>query len=257
MIASVINAHLQKYCEVYFYVKRSLIDSEQLMGSVESVVRTKLHGAKVYEEKQVAWILSVIPRGPDRMGITNWCVWIDPVWHVTLNSLETPLPHEVWSPIPTAVPSCREEICNIIIRKVKAYSHENVHDWAQCVHNDVIMHPPWDTLIGLDACKKAVHVYLQNYKHTQITPLQLLYDETQPNFAVYQQLFKTTNKITQEEGEDRDFVFLEVVDGKIRYWRTYFDTTSSAQKPESTFRQVFSKALNRNSPPLMHKVVSF
>jgi len=221
------------------------------MGAVESVIRTNLHGAKLYEERQVAWIVSVAPimDGSDCMKITNWHVWTDPVWHVTLNSLETPLPHEVWKPSKTGKsPRSRDEIASLIIRKIKAFSRESIPDWEKCVHDDVIVHPPWDTLIGLDASKKATHVYFENYKHTKITPLHLMYDETQPNFAVYQQIFKTTNKATGEEGEDRDFVFLEVVDGKIRYWRTYFDTNSSAQKSESTFRgQVFSKVCK--SPP--------
>ncbi len=33
---------------------------------------------------------------------------------------------------------------------------------------------------------------------------------------------------------DYDFVFFEIAGGKLRYWRTYFDTSRSAQVVEKT-----------------------
>jgi len=249
-IEQAIHTERSKYEEVYIFVKRSLIDAEQMTGSMEAVMRTKIANSKVYHEKQIAWIVEAYPSANDRekILISKLQVWTDPVWDVTLNSLKTPLPAEIWSHSPTAKPMTREQISNAILQKIIAYSSENVHMWSQTVHSEVIMHPPWDMLMGRDTSKEGVHVYFQHYKNTQITPLKLMYDEKQPNFAVYQQIFKTTNKSTGEKGEDLDFVFVEIVDEKIRYWRTYFDTTSSAQKGDSTFRQQFCRNNNNTSP---------
>lgn len=99
----------------YLYPKRTLIDSEQLMGAIECVMRTKASNCcKSYEEKQVrlpresengsflchlgshvmiiqiAWIISVVPTadGSDCMEISNWHAWIDPVWYLNHGSKE-------------------------------------------------------------------------------------------------------------------------------------------------------------------------
>ena len=47
------------------------------------------------------------------------------------------------------------------MRKIKAYATENVHLWSETVHSEVIMHPPWDMLMGRDTSKKSVNVYFQ------------------------------------------------------------------------------------------------
>jgi hypothetical protein len=37
----------------YLYVKRSLVDADQMMGSMEAIMRTKAINSKVYHERQV------------------------------------------------------------------------------------------------------------------------------------------------------------------------------------------------------------
>jgi len=178
----------------------------------------------------------------EHQGVWRWQTWKD-ASRVTLRSIDTPLPSEIWRPATprSFVPAtqAREKIYELLEEHMHAYKTADLNLWRQCIHEEVIIHPPWDVIIGRNTAKKAVNVFFQNYTNTEITPLHLLYDETQPHFVAYQQIFKTSNITTGEVGEDVDFVFIEVVDQKIRYWRTYFDTTASAQKCDKTFRQVF------------------
>lgn len=232
--------------EIYIFKKREVIDSQQLYFAMEAVIRYKEGGTPRigYQERQIAWILIV----DQDLNITNWMAWMDPIWQVYIRSLETPLPTETWQPsCDPGSPLTREQITDLIKTKVHAYTNEDLVEWGKTVHDEVIIHPPWDNLLGHDCCEKAVDVYFKNYKDTIITPLRLLFDETKPSFVVYQQIFQTTNKTTGKQGKDVDFVFIEVAQEKIRYWRTYFDTDQSVQKQAQTFRSTFySKGVPQN-----------
>eukprot|EP01112_Ceratiomyxa_fruticulosa_P009441 TRINITY_DN2459_c0_g1_i1.p1 TRINITY_DN2459_c0_g1~~TRINITY_DN2459_c0_g1_i1.p1 ORF type:complete len:156 (-),score=32.17 TRINITY_DN2459_c0_g1_i1:502-969(-) len=138
------------------------------------------------------------------------------------------------------------------MRKVSAFSLEDIPKWDSVVDDDIILHPPWDSLRGRDSCRRGIEIYFKNYKDTHVIGLRTLVDETQPNFVVHQQIFQTTNKHTHERGSDMDFVFIEISNGKIRYWRTYFDTNSSVQKYELTDRFQTQSSQIKNiflSPP--------
>jgi len=223
--------------EVIIYKKREIIDRQQCAAAMEAVIRIKDSVRSGYQEHQIAWMVML----NSDLSIQHWQAWTDPVWHTYINTLETPLPQETWQPSEEpGVGGSREDVGRLIESKVHAYQKEDLEAWGNTVHDEIIIHPPWDCIIGGDCCRKAVDVYFQNYKNTIITPIRLLFDEEQPHFAVYQQTFQTTNKSTGQQGKDDDFVFLEVAQGKIRYWRTYFDTDQSVQTQAQTFRGMFS-----------------
>jgi hypothetical protein len=103
------------------------------------------------------------------------------------------------------------------------------------IHDEIVLQPPWDYVVGQAALVAGANVYFANYTDTRVTLHRLILDPTQPHFGVCEQTFACANPDTGRRGEDHDFAFFEIAQGKLRYWRTYFDTTRSVQVVEKTF----------------------
>lgn len=280
---SCISSNISSFSSLKFFVKRKIIDEEQGIIAVEAVTRTipsrpsspssllsssppsstspsstsrPTSPTSVISERQIAWILKCDDDGK----VKQWQTWKDPVWQGSIKHNETPLPSEVWhasclsSSSALSFASCssiytRSYIENLMIKNSILYASNEMKKWEEeCAHKDIIMHPPWDTLIGRDCCLKAASIFHSEYKDTVITPLRLIYDSMQPGIVAYQQIFQTTNRETGKIGRDEDYVFVEVVEGKIRYWRTYFDTGNSTQTTSQTFKsKVISASIGKEA----------
>jgi len=110
----------------------------------------------------------------------------------------------------------------------------NIDLWNSIVADNIIVKPPWDRLIGREACTLGLKTFFQNYTGTSAKMTRIIYDDTQPFLAVAQQSFSTTNKETGKHGDDNDFVLVEIENGKIKYWRTYFNTGNTDQTVQTT-----------------------
>jgi ketosteroid isomerase-like protein len=167
--------------------------------------------------------------------IGRWRTYLDPVRQRTLPDFEASWPAEGWSPCPNpGPPPTPTEIEQIIRANAQAWSSHNLAQLQAIIHDDIVLQPPWDYLAGRTALEAGARVYFANYRDTQVTPRRLILDATQPYFGVCEQTFACTNPDTGQRGEDHDFAFFEIAQGKLRYWRTYFDTSRSAQVVEKT-----------------------
>eukprot|EP01113_Clastostelium_recurvatum_P017024 TRINITY_DN1993_c0_g1_i2.p1 TRINITY_DN1993_c0_g1~~TRINITY_DN1993_c0_g1_i2.p1 ORF type:complete len:359 (-),score=66.83 TRINITY_DN1993_c0_g1_i2:587-1606(-) len=237
-----LRQYFEQFSEIKLYKRRMLVDTRQKLVGTEFYARwlRSCSPGGMYEERQLAWLFEMKPStpssSPSRPYLISRCLlWMDPVYCNHIRDLATPLPTEVWTPsLHPGTPLSQPEVDVLIQKKVDAFSREDVNLWLCLVDDDVIMHPPWDILRGKMASTEGILTYFQNYHGTQVTSLLTLSDETQPQFFVHHQIFHTTNRKSHKAGDDVDYVFGEVCNGRIRYWRTYFDTKASVQKAELT-----------------------
>jgi limonene-1,2-epoxide hydrolase len=84
----------------------------------------------------------------------------------------------------------------------------------------------WETVRGHDEIRTSVGKYIQNYIDTEIEVHRVVYDGQ--NIAV-NQTWRCTNRLTGARSGDQDLIIGVMQDGKIWYWREYFDPDQSAQ----------------------------
>jgi limonene-1,2-epoxide hydrolase len=84
----------------------------------------------------------------------------------------------------------------------------------------------WETVRGHAELCTSVGKYIQNYTDTEIELHRIVYDGQ--NIAV-NQTWRCTNRVTGVRGGDQDLIIGVMQDGKIWYWREYFDPDQSAQ----------------------------
>ena len=84
----------------------------------------------------------------------------------------------------------------------------------------------WETVRGHDELRTSLGQYSQNYTDTEVEVHRVVYDGQ--NIAV-NQTWRCTNRVTGVRGGDQDLIIGVMQDGKIWYWREYFDPDQSAQ----------------------------
>ena len=223
--------HLDGGPSLRLHVRRLLIDPVQRVAAIEWVCRYARPGENGCQE-----LLGGTTLDFDSAGlIWRWRTYLDPVRRRTLSDLEAPLPDEGWSPCPDPGPPPTPSTAQQIIHSyAQAWSNHDLAQLHAAVHDEICIQPPWDYVMGRAALETGAGIYFANYTDTRVTPHRLILDPTQPHFGVCEQTFACTNPDTGQRGEDHDFAFFEIAQGKLRYWRTYFDTTRSAQTVEKT-----------------------
>ena len=222
---------LAPWQRVQLKVRRLLIDVEQSAAAAEWACRYAGQDERGCQELLGGTVLDFEANG----RVKQWRTYLDPVRRRTLADWTTPLPDEGWSPYPDPGPSpARTFIEQLLQRSATAWSSHDLAGLSSVFHDEICIQPPWDYLAGRAAAEAGAQVYFTNYRNTQVTPRRILIDPSQPYFGVCEQTFACTNPDTGRRGEDHDFAFFEIAQGKLRYWRTYFDTTNSAQAIEKT-----------------------
>lgn len=230
-VKAALATHLAHYAALRLHLRRLLIDSTQRVAAVEWIGRYIKHGQDACQEILGGTVLVFDQNGL----IVHWRTYLDPVRRRTVDKVDAPLPGEGWSPCPHPGPSLPPAMIEQVVRAyAQAWSNHDVAQLSAAIHDDLVVQPPWDYVVGRAAIETGARVYFANYTGTQVTPQRLILDPTQPYFGVCEQIFACTNPDTGQRGEDHDFAFFEVAQGKLRYWRTYFDTTRSAQVVEKT-----------------------
>lgn len=228
---SALELWLGQWQTVRFHLRRLLIDVTQRAAAVEWICRYAQSNQVGYQE-----ILGGSTLDFDRAGLVRrWRTYLDPVRRRSLANLNAPLPAEGWSPSPNpGSPPAPAVVEQLIHAYAQAWSHHSQAQLGAVIHDEICLQPPWDYMAGRAALEAGAQVYFDNYTDTVVTPHRLIFDPTQPYFGVCEQTFACTNPDTGRRGEDRDFAFFEIAQGKLRYWRTYFDTTHSVQIVEKT-----------------------
>ncbi|MCK6628855.1 MAG: nuclear transport factor 2 family protein [Anaerolineae bacterium] len=228
---AVLETRLAEVQSLYLHLRRLLIDPAQRVAAVEWIGRYARSGEKDCQE-----ILGGAMLDFDQEGlIYRWRTYLDPVRRRTLSGFDDPLPSEGWSPCPNpGPPPSPAQVQQIIQSYAQAWTRHDLAQLNATIHDEMIVQPPWDYVVGRAAIEAGARVYFANYTDTCVTPQRLILDPSQPHFGVCEQTFACTNPDTGRRGKDHDFAFFEIAQGKLRYWRTYFDTSRSAQVVEKT-----------------------
>lgn len=219
-------------CQIlHFHLRRLLIDVTRRVAAIEWIGRYAQPGQVGYRE-----ILGGTMLDFDRAGLVRrWRTYLDSIRRRSSLDLNAPLPDEGWlpssNPGPPPTPAWLEQFMHSY---AQAWSNHNQTQLGALIHDEICVQPPWDYLVGRAAFELGAQVYFDNYTNTLVTLQRLILDPTQPYFGVCEQTFACTNPDTGQRGEDQDFAFFEIAQAKLRYWRTYFDTTRSVQVVEKT-----------------------
>jgi hypothetical protein len=230
-VKTALESYLAECSALRLHLRRLLIDPTQQVAAVEWVGRYSQPG----QDGRLEILGGTVLDFSDDGLIARWRTYLDPVRRRTLTNLDAPLPDEGWSPRPDpSPPLSRTAMEQVIYAYGQGWSNHNVTQLSAVIHEEMVVQPPWDYVVGRAAIEAGAQVYFANYVDTCVTPHRLILDSTQPHFGVCEQTFACTNPDTGQRGEDHDFAFFEIAQGKLRYWRTYFDTTHSAQIVEKT-----------------------
>ncbi len=230
-VQSALPARLAEWRILQIQPRRILVDAAQPAAAIEWVSRAARPGETGYQELLGGTVLDFGPAGL----IVRWRTYLDPVRRRPVARLDAPLPDEGWSPCPNpGPPPTPAEMERVIRANAQAWSSHNLAQLQAVIHDEVVLQPPWDYVAGRAALAAGARIYFANYRDTMVTPQRFIFDPTQPYFGVCEQIFACTNPDTGRRGEDHDFAFFEIAQGKLRYWRTYFDTSRSVQVIEKT-----------------------
>lgn len=211
---------------IRFYLRRLLIDVEQSVAGVEWVCRYIDQSTNSCYEFLGGTALDFTSAGElyrcqihldfDRSGI--------------ISGLEAPWPQEQWARgVDPGIPPGRSQSEQFLHAYTAAWSSSNADAVGQLLHDEVYLCPPWAYRKGKEEVVAIVRYHFTNFLDTQVTPQRIIFDESQPYFGICQQTFACTNPKTGLRGQDTDFAFFEICQGKLRYWRNYFDTDRSIQ----------------------------
>jgi hypothetical protein len=230
-----VQTTLQRYLAnrkaVRLYLRQLLIDDSYAMAAVEWVYRYADS-----EESAAQEVLGGVVLQFDEQGlITYGRVYLDPVRSRKISGLNEPWPEAGWSPSQNpGPPPGRAFIEQLIKANARAWASHEVGQLRPIMHDEICLCPPWDYRLGRQSAERGAQVYFDHYRDTHVTPHRFIIDSTQPYFGVCEQTFACTNPETGQRGADHDFAFFEIAQGKLRYWRTYFDTGKSVQVIEKT-----------------------
>lgn len=226
-----LEEHLSEWQAVRFHLHRLLIDTAQRAAAVEWICRSAIRGEEDCQEILGGTVLDFAQNGQLRQGRT----YLDPNRSRVIADIDAPWPNEGWSPSQEPGPApTRTEAEQIIRANARAWSSHDLVQLEAVIHDEICICPPWDYQQGRAAVQKGAKIYFANYGDTQVTPRRFIIDPTQPYLGACEQTFACTNPDTGQRGEDSDLAFFEIAQGKLRYWRTYFDTTHSVQTIEKT-----------------------
>jgi hypothetical protein len=230
ILDSIAATELKDVLEIKLCVETMLIDVENYTAALELVSHRKMIDTSEYVELRHAWILEF----SEDLKISSLLTWIDPEYKRTHSSPCTSPHLKVKRGLNNHVPVTRRSVEEVLRRETEAMSRADLELWSSIAADSVIINPPWDRLVGRDACKMGLQVFFEHYQDTEAKITKVVFDDTQPNSAIAQQTFCTTNKETGQRGSDLDFVLVEIEDNKLKFWKTYFDTDQSVQHADKT-----------------------
>jgi limonene-1,2-epoxide hydrolase len=230
-VQAALEQYLKEWQAVRFHLRRLLIDADQPAAVVEWVCRYIRSNEPGCRQLLGGTVLDFDENGQ----LHNCRTYLDPNRSGAVSNLDAPWPDEGWrlSSNPGSPPT-RAVAEALIWANARAWTHHDPAQLSAIMHDEICVSPPWDYLEGRAAVEKGAEIYFANYRETEVTPHRFIIDPTQPYLGVCEQTFACTNVETGRRGEDFDLAFFEIAQGKLRYWRTYFDTTHSIQTIEQT-----------------------
>ncbi len=214
------------WSQVRFHIRRLLVDGEAPVAAFEWVLRAQQADLEGAVERLGGTVLDFGPDG----RILQAATYLDEERSGPIPSLDVPWPQEPWRPCPEPGPPLpRAEMEALVHTLARAWNESDISLIQAIVHDQVDLSPPWTYLAGREAVLAMSRTYMANHRDTRVTPHRFIIDPDHPHWGVCQQTFACTNIATGRRGEDHDYAFFAVCQGKLHYWRTYFDTAQSVQ----------------------------
>lgn len=223
-VQNALAAWLAQNGQVRLRAKRLLVDEAHRTAAVEWVLRTAPDtGAPA---QQLLGIAVLDFDGACRLQACH--VRWDGLRSGAIPHLHAPWPTEQWV-AGHGHPATRRQVESAAHGLAAAWNSRQRQPFLALIHDEVHLCPPWDYRIGPIGFMTIVDHHFAAYRDTCVTVERVIYDESQPTFAVVMQQFACTNAATGQRGVDADIAFMEVIDGRLRYWRNYFDAAASVQ----------------------------
>ena len=217
----------ERWEAVRIYVRRLLIDCQQSVAAVEWVCRGVEKETGICHQLLGAAALDFTADG----RLTRCKIYLDQDRSGEISDLDAPWPTERWSPCTHAgTPPTRSQSERLLHAHAAAWSSGDAEQVGNLLHDEVHLCPPWTYREGKEQVKAIARYHFDTFDDTEVTPRRIIYDESQPTLGICQQTFACTNPKTGLRGTDSDFALFEICQGKVRYWRNYFDTARSVQE---------------------------
>ncbi|RMF04679.1 MAG: nuclear transport factor 2 family protein [Chloroflexi bacterium] len=239
-VCAAMQEQMFNYTALQLRIVRLLVDVEQQAAGVYWIQRsvTVAHGDCV--ETQGGTIIEF----DNQLRMRHFHFYLDTIRRRIITGINEPWPEVGWSPArDSGQPPSRAAARQIIHAHARAWSSHELAQLRAVFHDEICVCPPWDFQQGWPDVARAAEIYFANYTDTHVTPRRVLFDSAQPNFGFCEQTFACTNPDTGRRGADEDLAFFEIAQGKLRYWRTWFDTSSSVQSRQKTAGHIL-KGLN-------------
>ncbi len=225
-VRTLLAERIGSWSQVRFHIRRLLVDGEAPVAAFEWVLRAQQADLEGAVERLGATVLDFGPDG----RILRVATYLDEERSGPVPSLDAPWPQEPWRPCPEPGPPLpRAEMEALVHTLARAWNESDISLIQAIVHDQVHLSPPWTYLAGREAVLAMSRTYMANHRDTRVTPHRFIIDPDHPHWGVCQQTFACTHIATGRRGEDHDYAFFAVCQGKLHYWRTYFDTAQSVQ----------------------------
>ncbi|MBV6623261.1 MAG: nuclear transport factor 2 family protein [Rivularia sp. (in: Bacteria)] len=113
-----------------------------------------------------------------------------------------------------------QDIQQIVERQAKAWENANSEAIIADFAEDGVFIAPGISITGKEKIKKAAEDYFKGFKNTKVKITRIF---SQGNQGAVEWTWSDENKETGKKSQLEDAIIFELKDGKIIYWREYFD----------------------------------
>lgn len=230
-VCAAMHGQMLNYAVFQLRIAQLLIDIEQQIAGVCWIQRGVTAARGDCVETQGSTIIEF----DNQLRMRHFHFFLDTTRRRIITGINEPWPEADWSPArDSGPPPSRAVARQIIHTHAQAWSSHELAQLRAVFHNEIYVCPPWDFQQGWPNVARAAEIYFANYTDTHVTPRRILFDSAQPHLGFCEQTFACTNPDTGRRGADEDLAFFELAQGKLRYWRTWFDTGRSVQSLQKT-----------------------
>jgi uncharacterized protein (TIGR02246 family) len=120
-----------------------------------------------------------------------------------------------------------DEVRALIERQAHAWVVQDIELALPDFAPDAIFQSPGGRWVGREEIRKVANAFFQETASVKITILRVIFDG---RYGAVEWTWEETMRVTYRRRFAEDAIVFEIVDGKIVYWREYFDT-AQMEKP--------------------------
>jgi uncharacterized protein (TIGR02246 family) len=124
-----------------------------------------------------------------------------------------------------------DEVKALIERQAHAWVVQDIELALPDFAPDAIFHSPAGRLIGRDEIRRVANACFRETTSIRINILRVIFDG---RYGVVEWTWDETLRATNRRRFAEDAIVFEIVDGKIVYWREYFDTAQMERQVQDS-----------------------